>query len=123
MRKSKIINIEGPGEVTVKEVSPYAVYQALAKENKTEEIQALVLDCISLDKEKLQKLYPSEIEELVDAFLEVNNSFLAIAGKLGIKGTLTGIRDEIGKTLPQMFVDSYKTVMAKLPGSMAGAAS
>ena len=33
MRQSKIITIEGRGEVTVKEVSPLAVYEAWGAEN------------------------------------------------------------------------------------------
>ena len=122
MRKSKIVNIEGVGEVTVKEVSPFAVYQALSAENKTDEIKVLAMECISLPEEKMQKLYPSEIEQLLETFMEVNSSFLAIAGKLGLKETMGSIVTEIFKTLPQVFVDSYKQAIAK-PGITAGNAS
>jgi len=125
MRKSKIINIDGIGEVTVKEVSPLAVIRAMSAENKLEELLAFAVDCTSLPKEKLVALYPSEIEQLVEAFLEVNNSFLAIMGKLKleatIKASMIAILGELSKILPEMFAGSYRKVMAKLPGIMAGA--
>ncbi|EKD36001.1 MAG: hypothetical protein ACD_75C01687G0002 [uncultured bacterium] len=127
MRKAKIINIEGVGEVTVKEVSPFAVYKAMSAQNKVDELMTLAVECVDLPKEKLQKLYLSEIEQLVDAFVEVNGSFLAIAGKLGLEATMTAIIKailaELSTILPEMFAGSYKLVMAKLPGIMAGAVS
>ncbi|MBU1565582.1 MAG: hypothetical protein KJ630_08130 [Proteobacteria bacterium] len=122
MRKAKIINIEGLGEVTVKEVSPLAIYRAMSAGNKIEELLSLAGDCITLSPEQLQNLYPSEIEQLVDAFMEVNSSFLAIAGKLALKETIVAMAQEVSQLLPPMFAGSYKMVMARLPGSMAGAA-
>ncbi|MGV0961859.1 MAG: hypothetical protein ACOYB1_18695 [Limnohabitans sp.] len=126
MRKAKIVNIEGLGEVTVKEISPFAVYQALNSKNTMDELRAIALDCISLSPEKMEKLYPSEIEALVDAFMEVNSSFLAISGKLGLKQAMDSIKDamvsEISTALPKVFADSYKQVMAT-PGITVGAAS
>ena len=123
MRKSKIVNIEGLGEVVVKEVSPYAIYQAMNATDKIAELLAMADDCVNLPREKLQALYPSEIEQLVDAFVEVNSSFLAIAAKLGVKDTLTDMATTVGKTLPQLFADSYRQTMGQLPGITAGAAS
>ena len=123
MRKSKIVNIEGLGEVVVKEVSPYAIYQAMNSTDKISELQALADDCVGLPREKLYGLYPSEIEQIVDAFVEVNSSFLAIAAKLRLKAALTDMASTVGKTLPQLFIDSYRQIMDQQSGITAGAAS
>ena len=119
MRKSKIITIENHGEITIKEVSPYAVYQALAADSKTRELLALAAECVSLPPEKLQTLYASEIEIIVDAFVEVNSSFVARAGKLGLKSVLSGIITEIVKNLPPLFAASLRQAMPPL-GPTAG---
>ncbi|MDX9894335.1 MAG: hypothetical protein RBS34_02750 [Desulfofustis sp.] len=123
MRKAKIIAIEGLGEVTVKEVSPLALYRAMNATDKVGETVSLLVDCVSLPREKLEALYPSEIEQLVDAFVEVNSSFLAIADKLGLKDVLVALGATAVKTLPQLFADSYKEVMDRQPGTTAGAVS
>ncbi|BDD88869.1 hypothetical protein [Desulfofustis limnaeus] len=123
MRKAKIITIEGLGEVTVKEVSPLALYRAMNANDKVGETVSLLVDCISLPREKLEALYPSEIEQLVNAFVEVNSSFLAIADKLGLKDVLVALGATAVKTLPQLFADSYKEVMDRQPGTTAGAVS
>lgn len=124
MRKAKIITIEGLGEVTVKEVTPFAVYQAMTAENKVQEVMALATNCVVLPGEKkLQELYPSEIEQIIDIFMEVNSSFLSIAEKLAVKTLLKEIASEAAKILQQLFADSYKEVMAEMLGTMAGAAS
>ena len=131
MRKSKIVKIEGVGEVTVKEVSPYAIYQALLAKDKLDGLKALAVNCIDLDMEKLLRLYGSEIEQLVTCFLEVNTSFLAIAEKLGVKETLLStiattlarvpeITDELLKNFPPVFASLFKEVMDKMPGTMDG---
>ena len=124
MRKAKIITIEGIGEVTVKEISPLAAYKAMDAADKIGEVMTIARDCIVMPAGKqLQELYPSEIEQIVDIFLEVNSSFFAIAEKLGIKGVLESIKAEAGTILQQLFADSYKEVMAEMLGTMAGAAS
>ena len=122
-RRVKVITIEGLGEVTVKEVSPKGVYKAMDAENKIAELMALGEDCLSLTREQLTGLYGSEIEQIIDAVMEVNGSFLSIAGKLGVRNVLEEMLSEIGKTLPAVFADSFRQVMAKLPGITAGAAS
>jgi hypothetical protein len=119
-RRTKTIPIDGRGEVTVKEVAPYTVYLAMTAENKVDEILAIAKDCINMDPEKQKGLYASEIEPIVDAFLEVNTSFLAIAEKLFVKDIAINALKEISKVLPRLFVDSYKEVMAQPPGITDG---
>lgn len=124
MRKVKIITIEGLGEVTVKEVNPLAAFKAMSAKNKVEELISLASDCITLPSGKeLKTLYPSEIEQVVDAFLEVNSSFLSIAVKLSLKEVIVEMAGEALRFLPQTFASSYKVVMAKLPGIMDGLVS
>lgn len=136
MRKSKVIPLEvaGKKEVTVKEVTPYAVYQALSSGNKFEGIIALAENCTDLSREQLQDLYASEIEQLTGAFLEVNSSFLAVADMLGLKQTLhqviskllggiPALMDEMLKNWPPVFSALFKTAMEKMPGITAGDAS
>lgn len=136
MRKSKVIPLEvaGKKEVTVKEVSPYAVYKALLADNKIEGIMAIAENCVDLSRGQLQELYASEIEEITDAFLEVNSSFLAVADRLGLKETLCQVVskvldgapiliDEMLKNYPPVFSASFKAAMAKMSGITAGAAS
>jgi hypothetical protein len=123
MRKARIITIEGLGEVTVKEISPLAAYKAMDATDKIGEVMAIARDCVVMPSGKeLQDLYPSEIEQIVDVFLEVNSSFFAIAEKLGIKGILESIKTEAGTILQQLFAESYREVMAGMPGTTAGVA-
>ena len=120
MRRSKVIAIEGVGEITIKEVSPYAMYKAFDHEKRIDEIKKLIGGCVDLPMDKILQLYPSELEVLTDGFLEVNSSFLAIAEKMGIKPTLGVIRDEIGRNLPRLLEASYAAVMGKKSGTMDG---
>lgn len=122
-RKAKIITIEGIGEVTVKEVSPLAIVLAMKEKNPVAEMRALVCDCISLPPDKAAALYSSEIEQIVDAFLEVNNSFFAVVDKLGLRAALGDLVQEMLLSLVSLFADSYRHVMARMPGIMAGISS
>ncbi len=85
MRKSKIITLDSVGEITIKEVSPLALYQALTQNDKVESLLVLAEECTGLRKDALVALYASDWEQLINAAKEVNSSFLAIAGHLGIK--------------------------------------
>ncbi len=124
MRKAKIIPVEGVGEVTVKEVSPFALYMALNSADKVGEMISLLTDCIALPGGKqLQGLWPSEILQIVTAFVGVNDSFLGIADKLGLKGALTGLLATVTQNLPKLFAESYRQVMEPEPGTTAGVAS
>ncbi|BDD85926.1 hypothetical protein [Desulfofustis limnaeus] len=124
MRKSLIITVKEVGEVTVKEVSPFALYRALNATDKAGEMISLISDCVSLpDGKQLQDLWPSEIEQIVDAFVEVNSAFLGIADKLGLRGMLVGLSAIVTQNLPKLFAESYRQVMESMPGTTAGAAS
>ena len=79
MRQSQIVNIEGLGEVTVKEVSPHAIYKAWGATNRVEQLVTLINGCVDVPKGRLEDLYASELEEILASFMEVNKAFFGIA--------------------------------------------
>ena len=93
--------------------------------NRMAGIQALARECVVLPAGKsFSDLYPSEIEAIVDIFMEVNSSFLAVVGKLQLKPLVVSMVEQALKILPPLFADSFKTVMEKKSGEiMAGALS
>lgn len=122
MRKSKIITIDGRGEVTVKEVSPLAVYTAWSDPDRLRAIESLLSDAVSPPASEIKAWYPSEIEAVLSAFLEVNNSFFGIARTLRLEGLLNEMIRAVSGTLPSAFADSFKTAMST-PGITAGLSS
>jgi len=118
-RKVKIINVDGRGEVTVKEISPRSVYLAWQQPDRVKELKALASDAITPDIEEIQGWYSSEIEAVLVAFFEVNNSFLAIARLVKMDGLLEKVMQTISKNLPGAFVDSFSQAMLT-PGTTDG---
>lgn len=108
MRQSKIITVEGRGEVTVKEVTPLAVYQAWSAENRFEELKKLLEDALEPGFESIKGWYASEQEQVLTAFLEVNASFFGIARALKLDGTLVDLLKRISSSLPDVFAASFK---------------
>lgn len=123
MRKSKIVTIDGRGEITVKEVSPYAVYTVFTSKKKEEEFLGLLRECIDKPIDEVKTWYSSELKVVIDAFLEVNDSFLDIAGKLGVEKTLRQMVSGIMQDLPELYAASYRLAMGQGSGTTAGASS
>ncbi len=129
MRKSKIINLDPVGEVTVKEVSPMALYKAMTQDNRVESLLALTEECTGLDKDALGSLYASDWEHLIKAAKEVNSSFLAIAGHLGIKDlsmvkamlqpTMGKVTEVLMVIMEAVKIEVSKELQEKLPGQLA----
>ncbi len=122
MRKLKTVEIEGRGEVTLREVSPKGVYQAWGSEDQADRIKALIEDSVSIPWEELSEWYPSEIEALLDVFLEVNSSFLGIARKLGVSETVKEILKKLREKLPELFASSLQEDI-EMRGNTDGAPS
>ncbi len=122
MRKSKIIEIEGRGEITVKELSPGGIYKAYQAEDKTAELLALLSDAVSVDMQEFSGWYASEIEQVVDALLEVNKAFFGIARKLKVDGLMTEMAAAVKESLPMLFAEQFGQVMDGY-GNTAGSSS
>lgn len=126
-RGSTIVTIPGRGEITVKEVSPMAVLTAMQAKDIYAELRALIKDAIDYKDGDILALYPSELEQVVKAFLEVNKSFLTIADLLKVTGTVGDlaslIREKLLSFLPQLFATSYKLALEKRLSGSAGDSS
>ena len=119
MRKSKIITIEGRGEVTVKEISPLLVYEAWNADNRIEEIKRLLDGTLEPAFDVIKTWYASEHEQIIEAFLEVNAAFFGIASALKIDGALSQIAQQIVGSLPAVFASSFRQGMQE-PGITDG---
>lgn len=119
MRQSKIISIEGRGEITVKEVSPLAVYEAWGAEDRFQELRTLLDDALEPGFETIKSWYASEQEQVLTAFLEVNKSFFGLARALKVDGLLTEAMTRIGTDLPAAFAASFRRAIGTF-GSTAG---
>lgn len=122
-RKIKAINVEGRGEVIVKEVSVLGVWTSNAKGDWLEVLKALADDAVSPSAAEIATWYPSEIEQVIDTFLEVNSSFFAVARKLKVDGLMGDLFKEISTNFQQQFAESSKAIMDLMPGIMDGNSS
>ncbi|HEB51572.1 MAG TPA: hypothetical protein ENI89_13275 [Desulfobulbus sp.] len=112
MRRLKVVNIEGRGEVTVKEISPYALYQAWQSDDRVEELERLANECLDPGLDEIKTWYASEIEQVVDGLLEVNSGFFGIARKLRADGVVEGVAKSLSECLPSVFADSFRLGMS-----------
>lgn len=122
MRKSKIITIDGRGEVTVKEVSPWAVYQAWGSDDRLQALETLAADALDPGPEVIRGWYASEIEAVIAAFLEVNQAFFGIARQLKLDGLLDEVIKSLSTGLPAAFAGSFHEAM-QTPGITVGRSS
>jgi|GEM_PF-3025662 len=90
MQKTKTIQI-GSRSFTLKELPVRVIWelinndQSKAKDSMLDRCQNLLqLACPELNQEVLLELYPSEIEELWQAFEEVNAAFLGVVRRIGL---------------------------------------
>lgn len=125
MRKSKIVTLEGRGEVTVKEVTPRSVLDALQPGDLSAQIRVLFADAVDYQGDLLE-LYPSELELIVASLLEVNAGFFGIAERLrltGVIGDVAGMfQAQLRRILPEAFAASYRQAI-KASGDTAGTSS
>lgn len=122
MRLSKVVQIEGRGEVVVKEISPYGVYRAFHSDDKIESFLDLVDDALSPPAREIMEWYPSEIHQVIEVLFEVNASFFDLARRIKLDGLITTMMQSLQETLPPVFANSFKQAMLE-SGVMAGASS
>jgi len=119
MRRSKVVQVDGRGEVVVKEVSPWAIYQAWQADDRIGELERLADECLDPGIAEIRTWYASEIEQVVDAWLEVNEAFFGIARKFRADGIVQGIMASLTECLPAVFADSFRSAMP-MPGITDG---
>ena len=92
MRRIKTIQVDGRGEVTVREVSVKAVYQALSTDkDRLEQLKALVDDAVTPGFDEIIDWWMSEVEQVLAAFLEINSAFFGIARTLKVDGLVADL--------------------------------
>jgi hypothetical protein len=124
VRKVKIITVEGRGEVTVKEVSPLGVWNASqGKGTWLETLKTMADDAVSPAVTEIATWYPSEIEQVVEAFMEVNSSFFVIARRLKVDGLFEELSRDLASNFQLLFADSSRAAMVQLLGTMDGPSS
>jgi len=72
--------------------------------------------------DEVKTWYGSEIELLVEAFLEVNSAFFAVARKLRVDGLVAEIIETVSGSLPGVFAGSFRQAMLE-HGDMDGKSS
>lgn len=90
MQKTKTIQI-GNRSFTLKELPVRVIWELINNDQSTEKASMLdrcrnllQLACPELNQEVLLEFYPSEIEELWQAFEEVNAAFLGVVRRIGL---------------------------------------
>lgn len=128
MQKIKIVQFD-KRSFTIKELHMRAVWELVNNEqngegNFADRFQHLLsLACPELTTDTLLDLYPSEVQELWQAFEEVNAAFLGIVRQVGIDRALieavkTAVVSSIGQFAPSLPQDT-----APLSGTMVTASS
>lgn len=127
-RKTKKLTVEtdgGPLHVEVHEIRPKDVYNFARRtreggQTETNEFGELLGCCTNLTMEQITDLYPSEMEQVIKAFKEVNASFLApwptlksVIEKLGLVNWIAQVLEESGikEKIASTFLDDWKRLV------------
>lgn len=118
MQKVKVVQI-GPRSFTIKELPVRAVWELMNNEQgESEQLpfgeklnRLLSMACPELSKDTIIDLYPSEIEELWQAFQEVNSAFLGVVRQIGLFEILVGgIKPILERELTNAMVRAGQTL-------------
>lgn len=108
MRKHKVLDNIGDKPVTVYEIRPRDILDWLGDEKSIKDIEKgkeLLAQCCTLTVDEIIDLYPSESEQVWQAFEEVNSAFFALL-------RATGVLDEV-KDLIRMVASEFKEQFAR----------
>lgn len=122
MRRVKVVQVEGRGEVTVKEISVLAAYQAWNSDDRLAGIKALFADAVQPSFDDIKAWYPSEIDQVLGAWLEVNDAFFSMAAKLQMDGAVKEVLAALTNSLSAAFAASLNRAM-EMPGTTGGPSS
>lgn len=126
MRNTKEITISDKkievGEIRVKEV--WNLFDEANQDSMVGRFDQLLNSCSNLKRDDFLEMYPSEIEELVEVFKEVNTPFLRLAKMVRLDkaaaNLLTEISDAIAADLSEVFVNLPGPDTAGASGNMDG---
>lgn len=122
MRQVKIVNVEGRGEVTVKEVSVNAVIRAWQAGDRLAELKTVLADALDPSPEVIATWYPSEIDQVLEALMEVNQSFFRSAARLNLDAPLRQVWNSAVNELSGLFSALFRQAISE-SGNTAGAPS
>lgn len=124
MQKTKTLPDIGGKPVTVYEVKTRDILALLNDKDKrlADAAQELLPKCVSLTQDELLDLYPSEVDEVLAAFEEVNESFFGKIRALGIVDQLKMVAEMIGKSWCAQFAGQFRQAIAT-PSTTDGARS
>lgn len=110
MQKAKTIQI-GNRSFTVRELPVRVIWELVNNGGGGAGIDRaknmLQLGCPDLTEEALLDLYPSEIEELWQAFEEVNAAFLGLVRRVGLdQMIITAVREAVMDSMKQFALSS-----------------
>ncbi len=119
----------GEKEVVIRELRVKDIIELfqLADQNKENPVDMLkdhiagylprVTENLSLDD--LLEAAPSEIDELIAGFQEVNQSFFTLTKRLGLDKLMDQVKLAISNDFSGLFAESFQAAMAAGPGTMA----
>jgi len=112
MRKTKTIKIDDK-EILIKELRVKDVLELMEtsegqEKSWTDLIKEFLPRVTNLTIDELTAMAPSEIQQIYDAFKEVNAAFFEMARAVGMDAALTELKTGIQKQLAGIVADSWK---------------
>ena len=114
MRKHKVLSDIGGRPVTVFEIRPRDILGWLGDEATLKDLEKgkeLLAQCCSLTVNEILDLYPSESEQVWQAFEEVNASFFALLRATGVLDEVKDMIRMVASEFKEQFVRQYRLAM------------
>ncbi|MGE4293709.1 MAG: hypothetical protein AB7E32_16040 [Desulfovibrio sp.] len=114
MRKTKTLENIGGKPVTVYEVRPRDILDWIGDEKSIKDIEKgkdLLAQCCTLTVDEIIDLYPSESEQVWQAFEEVNAAFFALLRATGVLDEIKDLIRIVASEFKEQFVKQYRLGM------------
>lgn len=118
MRKTKTLDNIGDKPVTVYEVRPRDILSFLTEGEGIKDMERgkeLLAQCCSLAMDEILDLYPSESEQVWQAFEEVNAAFFGLLRATGVLDEVKDMIRMIAKEFSAQFAMQYRLAMLTQP--------